>query len=300
MKVATTLALLVVSPVLLIPRTVIAQDAPAPVSGGWICGRVLLENGAPALAAEVSLHSDGDPAAAAMASSAVDRNGDFCLKEIRKGFFDIVVSVPRWPLQPPRRVEARDGLVNRLTPPIEVEFEPGDPRIRFEESFDGWPESRANSVLRALMERGDTVAFEEAARRFLPKRSVTIDLSRVAAGFDARPLVQHLVRTLEGSTLPPIKTARYLYLIGELGDPRTEDIVVPFLIRRLSDGRPLPLEMTLTDSPVYVSDIVIQEITRYAGRDFRWKYGEPAIRNSVAIGRARSWWLRELDNRGGN
>ena len=274
-----------------------AQDSPAPVIGGWICGRVLLENRSPALAAEVSLRLDGDSEGAAVASATVDRNGDFCMEGIRKGFYDLTVSVPRWPLQPPRHVEARQGLVNRLTPPFEVEFEPGDPSIRAEESFDGMSSTRANSILRALMERGDTVALEEAVRRFLPKSGVTIDLDRVAAGFDPMPLAQQIMRTFEQGALPPIKTARYLFLLGEFGDPRTEEVVIPFLIQRLSDGRPLPIEMTLTESPVYVSDIVIQEIMRYSGRDFRWKYGVPAVRNSSAISRARSWWLRERDKR---
>ncbi len=106
--------------------------------------------------------------------------------------------------------------------------------------------------------------------------------------------MRELLRQLENNLFPPIKTARYVYLIGELGDPRLEDIIVPFLLQKLSDGRALPQAFTLTEKPTYVSDYVIQEIVRYSGKDFRWKYGESPIRNQSAVRRAREWWRNEL------
>lgn len=272
-------------------------SAQEPVSGGWICGKVMLENGTPALQAKLSLLPGGEPNASSVASSSVDRAGDFCFKDLAAGFYQLRVVVPRWPPQPPRRVEAREGLVNRLSPNVEVQFEPGDPSIRFEESFDGMSVTSANTLLRELMGKGDTTSLREAVRRFLPKRGVTIDLDRLIAGFDPKPLAQESMRLLDEGVLPPLKTARYAYLIGELGDVRTEEILIPFLLQRLTDGRPLPLEATLTDNPVYVSDVVIQEISRYAGKDFRWKYGVPALQNSGAISRARSWWRDEIRRR---
>ncbi len=283
--------------VLLVP-VLLAQESGN--EGGWICGRARLENGSPAIQAQLVLRPDGQPEAAPLAEMGVDRNGDFCFEGLAGGFYDLAFNTANWPLQPPRRVEARAGLVNRLTPPIEIQFEPGDPSVSFEESFDGMSVTRGNVLLRELLEVGDTNALSEAVRRFLPKRAVTIELNRLTAGLDAKPLVHELMRGLLEGTLPPIKTARYVYLIGELGDPRVEEVVVPFLLDRLRDGRTLPLGATMTENPVYVSDIAIQELTRYAGKDFRWAYGQPPLRNLSAINRARNWWRIEVEKRNRN
>ncbi len=112
-----TLAVVFLAPALL------AQESGT--EGGWICGRVRLENGSPAIQAQLILRPDGQPEAAPVAEMGVDRNGDFCFEGLAGGFYELAFNTANWPLQPPRRVEARAGLMNRLTPPIEIQFEPG-------------------------------------------------------------------------------------------------------------------------------------------------------------------------------
>ena len=274
--------------------------AQAVANGGWVCGLVTLENGGIAVEPQLRLVPPDQLDAEPVAQMAAGPRGQFCFKDVPPGFYDLLAGQPGWPRQPPRRVEVRSGLINRLTTSIEVQFEPNDPSVRYEESFDGMSPTDARFFLRQLVTKADRTSLEEAARRLLPKRSVAIDVNNLSQGFDPKPLVQELMRQLENNLLPPIKTARYVYLIGELGDPRLEDVIVPFLLQKLSDGRALPQAFTLAEKPTYVSDYVIQEVVRYSGRDFKWKYGESPIRNQSAVRRAREWWRNELAKKSEN
>lgn len=269
-----------------------AQEGETP-AGGWVCGQVVLENGTVAIEPQLKLAPADRPEEEAVAEMAGDARGHFCFKDQPAGFYDLYVRHTPWPRQAPRRVEVRAGLVNRLTPPTEVRLEPGEPSVRFEESFDGMPQADARALFAELVSKGDQTSLAEAARRFLPKRGVAIDVNRLLAA-DPKALVQALMRQLEERVLPPLKTSRYIYLIGELGDPRIENIVIPFLLGRMRDGRILPKLATMSERPTYVSDIAVQEVARYAGKDFKWKYGLPPLQNQSAINRARDWWRNEL------
>jgi hypothetical protein len=273
-----------------------AQAQEAGSTGGWVCGMVKLENGGFAVEPQVLLFPEGQPDGEPVVQIAGDARGQFCFEDVPQGFYELLVEHEGWPRQLTRKVEVRTGLMNRLTPSIEVQLEPGDPSVRYEESFEGMPPGEARTMLGDFLRKGDQTSLEEAARRFLPKRGVPIDLNRILGG-DPKPLVHELMRQLEDTRLPPLKTARYLYIIGELGDPRIQDIVVPFLLLRLNDGRTLPREATMSEQPVYVSDIVIQEVARYSGKDFKWEYGLSPIRNQRGIRRARDWWRNELAKR---
>lgn len=265
-------------------------------TGGWVCGMVRLEDGGFAVEAKLSLLPDGQPDGEPVVQITGDTRGQFCFEDVPQGFYELVVEQEGWPQQISRRVEVRTGLVNRLTPSFEVQLEPGDPSVRYEESFEGMSSGEARALLGDLLKKGDQISLGEAARRFLPKRGVPVDLNRILGG-DPKALVQELMRQLEETRLPPLKTARYIYVIGELGDPRIEDILVPFLLLRLNDGRVLPQAATMSERPVYVSDIVIQEVMRYSGKDFKWEYGLSPIQNQRAIRRARDWWRNELAKR---
>jgi len=261
-------------------------------TGGWVCGMVRLENGGFAVESQVLLFPEGQPDGEPVVQITGDTRGQFCFEGVPQGFYELLVEHEGWPRQLTRRVEVRTGLVNRLTPSIEVQLEPGDPSVRYEESIEGMPTAEARALLGDLLKKGDQISLGEAARRFLPKRGVSIDLNRILGG-DPKALVQELMRQLEETRLPPLKTARYLYIIGELGDPRIEDVLVPFLLH----GRVLPQAATMSERPVYVSDIVIQEVMRYSGKDFKWEYGLSPILNQRAIRRARDWWRNELAKR---
>jgi len=268
-----------------------------PAQTGWICGAVLLENGGFAGEARVNLYPQGQPDAEPLREMTADARGAFCLKDLAAGFYELRAQKDDWPLQPARRVEVRAGLINRLDP-VELELEPGEPRVRYAESFDGMPPGAARRLLEQLLAQGDTASLTEAARRFLPKRGVAVDINRLALGFDPKPLVLDLVRRIENTVLPPVKTARYLYLIGELGDPRTLEVVVPLLIKRLRDGRRLPAILSVSDRATYVSDIAMQELLRFApGRDFKWVYGRSPIQNQGSFSRVRDWWRNEQEKK---
>jgi hypothetical protein len=117
-------------------------------------------------------------------------------------------------------------------------------------------------------------------------------------GLNVRPLLDEILRQLGQGYLPPLKTARYVYLAGDLGDPRTREVVVPALLEKLRDARTLPpgpmARLSEDASPVYVSDIAIQALARYAGKDFKWNYGKPPFQNERAMANARDWWRSEL------
>jgi hypothetical protein len=278
-----------------------AWQAEAAKSSGWVCGEALDESHAFVSGANLELYPPAEASAAdaaPVAQGKSDERGNFCLQDIAPGFYELRVVRDPWPTQPSRAVEVRAGLVNRLTPPIELELEPGVPRVSFEESFDGMSPGAGRAVIERLLLQGDTASIQEVARRLLPKRGVMIDLKRLALGLDMRALVQDLLRRLDSGSLPPLKTARYVYAVGELSDPRTRGVVVPALLQKLRDGRPLPATLTATlgqaEGRTYVSDIAIHALARFAGKDFKWNYGKPPLQNQRAIVGARDWWRSEL------
>jgi len=227
-----------------------------------------------------------------------DEHGSFCFTDLAPGFYELRVVHEGWPLQVARTIEARAGLVNRMTP-VELEREPGDPRVSFAESVDGMPQMQGRGVLEQLLRRGDAASLQEAARRLLPKRSVTTDVNRLMPAMDPKPLLQELVRQLESGYLPPMKTARYVYIVGEISDPRTRDIVAPLLLKKLRDGRALPSTPTDTfpgaEGTLYVSDFALFALARLAGKDFNWRYGKSPLENQKAISNAQEWWRIETD-----
>ena len=293
----TTLPLLLLFPLLTGPRAV-AQE-----STGWVCGAVLAEGIAFVPQAELSLYpaaaSAAEPGAKSdpVARASSDEHGNFCLQDLPPGFYELKVSREGWHPQPARPVEIRAGLVNRLTP-IELEREPGEPRVSFAESFDGLPASEGRALAERLLEKGDSGSLQELARRLLPKRGVMIDISPLAAGLDTKPLLEELLRQLERGYLPPMKTARFVYVLGEISDPRTRELVVPVLLRKMRDGRTVPPSPTDTlagpDSKLYVSDFALHALARLAGKDFRWVYGKPPLQNQKALDSAQEWWRNEL------
>lgn len=292
--------------VLLLATPLVAQEANQ--STGWVCGAALEEGVAFAVGAQLRLYSASvaeanaggaaDSAAEPAARLTSDEHGSFCFTDLPPGFYELRVVHEGWPLQAARTVEARAGLVNRLTP-VELEREPGEPRVGFAESFDGMPQMQARGVLEQLLRRGDAASLQEAARRLLPKRSVTVDVNRLMPAMDPKPLVQELLRQLESGYLPPMKTARFVYVLGEISDPRTRDIVAPVLLRKLRDGRALP--STPTDAfpgaegTLYVSDFAVFALARQAGKDFNWRYGKSPLENQKAISAAQDWWRQETE-----
>lgn len=269
---------------------------------GWVCGQVRDESGGVVAGAGLTLLpkiEGGSSASASVAESTSDEHGDFCIRDLPPGFYELHTAHDSWPPQPPRPVEIRAGLVNRLTPPIEMELEPGEPRVSFEESFDGLAAGPGRALMERLLQQADTASTQELARRLLPKRAVTIQLNRLVLGLNIRPLLDEILRQLDRGYLPPLKTARYVFLAGELGDPRTREIVVPALLEKLRDARTLPAGPTTrvgeSEGRVYVSDIAIQALARFAGKDFNWNYGKPPFQNERAMSNAREWWRRELE-----
>lgn len=285
-----------------------------PGATGWVCGGVLDETHALVTDAEVALYPREEPAASAqagkpetgrpaaepLARATTDPHGVFCLRDLPPGFYQLQVTKSPWPTQRPRTVEVRAGLMNRLTP-IEMELEPGEPRVSFKESFDGLPVSRGRAVMERLLLKGDAASLKELARRLLPKRGAEIDLAPLVQGLDVKPLLEELLRELEDKPLPALKSARFIYVVGELADKRTHDNVVLFLLRKLRDGRRLPSTpgsvYTGAHPATYVSDVAVRQLARQAGKDFKWKYGRPPLQNGRAIQSANIWWREELYRR---
>ncbi|MBI2955853.1 MAG: carboxypeptidase regulatory-like domain-containing protein [Acidobacteria bacterium] len=269
---------------------------------GWVCGRVFDETHAIVAGAELALYPAGENAgenAETVARAESDQHGAFCLKDLPPGFYGLRLTRSPWPPQPPRTAEVRAGLVNHLEP-IELELEPGEPRVSWEESFDGMPPGHGRALLERLLREPDAAGVREVARRLLPKRGVRCDIGRLLIGIDPKPLVHELMRQLEAGYLPPLKTARYIYVIGELLDKRTEEQVMQVLLRRLRDSRRLPADPALGSDearPTHVGDIAIQAVARVTGKDFGWKYGLPPIQNQSAISAAQVWWRQELERR---
>jgi hypothetical protein len=274
----------------------------ADATTGWVCGLVVDEASSIIVTAQLRLYRQGQAGpeqAAPVAEAASDEHGRFCLEDLAPGFYELEVAHAPWPVQPTRAVEIRAGLVNRLTPPVEMQLEPGDPSVSQRESFDGMALGEARATMEALLQ-GDSTDLGELARLLLPKRGVVLphNINRLVIGLDVKPLVDELLRQLDSGSLPPLKTARFVYLIGELSDPRNRNTVVPQLLRRLSDARPLPSVRPPSDDvgaqTTYVSDIAITALVRHSGKDFKWKYGEPPFQNRGPVNAARDWWRSEL------
>ncbi|MGH9789300.1 MAG: hypothetical protein ACRD4U_11435 [Candidatus Acidiferrales bacterium] len=267
---------------------------------GWVCGIVVDETYAQVAEAELKLFPAPASAAAAepVATAVSEAHGGFCLQDLAPGFYELEVSKPPWPPQPTRSVEIRAGLMNRLNP-IELELEPTEPRVSFEESFDGMSPGQARAALERLMHAGDSASLREAARRLLPKKGVRIEIGRMLLGIDPKPLVEEVIRQVESGPLPPLKTARYLHVLGELVDPRTEANVMRLLLQKLRDSRvvPSPPSMGAADRTVYVGDVAIEGVARLAGKDFKWRYGVPPMQNQSAIQGAFTWWAQEQQRR---
>jgi len=288
---------------LLLAPLVAAQQEPATGAPdtGWVCGLVVDEVLSFVAEAEVTLAPEPEPGAPEpepIARKTADAHGAFCVENLPAGFYRLRVQKPPWPMQPPRTVEVRAGLINHLTPPLELELEPGEPRISFPNSFDGMPVGQARGVVERLLKQGDAASLQELARRLLPKRGVRLDIDPLIKGLDPKPLLEELVRQLESGYLPPLKTARYVFLVGQLSDSRTRDPVVRLLLRKLRDSRPLPSSPYAPPgggSTAYVSDEAIQALTRLTGKDFNWKYGKPPAQNSRAIEAANTWWRQEIE-----
>ncbi|MGH9804998.1 MAG: carboxypeptidase-like regulatory domain-containing protein [Candidatus Acidiferrales bacterium] len=291
---------------LLLAGPLAAQEANQ--AAGWVCGVALEEGVAFAVGAQLSLYPAPAPGTESGATAdstiepaarvASDEHGGFCFTDLQPRFYELRVSHEGWPLQATRTVEARAGQVNRLTP-VELEREPGDPRVSFAESFDGMPQMQSRGILEQLLRKGDAASLQEASRRLLPKRSVMVDVNRLMPAMDPKPLLQELLRQLERGYLPPMKTARYVYVVGEISDPRTRDIVAPVLLRKLRDGRVLPSTPSDSfpgaDGTLYVSDFALFALARLAGKDFNWRYGKSPIENQKAISAAQDWWRVETE-----
>jgi len=276
-----------------------ALQTGADATTGWVCGVVVDETFATVSGAQLRLHRQGEDNPGPVAEATSDNHGQFCLRDLAPGFYDLHVAQAPWPAQPARRVEARAGLVNRLTPAVELLLEPGEPSVSLQESLDAMPLGEARATAERLL-RGDSADLQELARRLLPKRGVVLphNINRLVIGLDVKRLVDELLRQLDARSLPPLKTARYVYLVGEFSDPRNRHVVVPELLRQLSDARPLPSTRRPTDEEApqttYVSDIAVMALARHSGKDFKWKYGQPPYQNQGPINAARDWWRNEL------
>ena len=301
MRSRTGVALVLLAGLLVVAPGAAAQ-AGADATTGWVCGLVVDEAASIIVEAQLRLYRQGEAGseqAAPVAEGASDEHGRFCLRDRAPGFYELEVVHGPWPTQPTRAVEIRAGLVNRLTPPLELQLEPGDPSVSLKESLDGMSLGEARARMEALL-RGDSTSLRELARRLLPKRGVILphNINRLVIGLDVKPLVDELLRQLDRRSLPPLKTARFVYLIGELSDPRNRNTVVPELLRRLRDARPLPsVRPPSVDEPArttYVSDIAITALARHSGKDFKWRYGEPPFQNRGPVNAARDWWRLEL------
>jgi hypothetical protein len=286
----------------LLPASGMAAQAGADATTGWVCGLVVDEGSSFIAGAQLQLYRQGEAGleeAAPVAELASDQHGQFCLRDLAPGFYELQVVHAPFPMQPTRAAEVRAGLVNRLTPPLELQLEPGDPSVSVKESFDGMALGEARATLERLL-RGDSTSLQELARRLLPKRGVVLphNINRLVVGLDVKPLVDELLHQLDNRSLPPLKTARFVYLIGELSDPRNRSVVVPELLRRLRDARPLPSVRSPSDGEgaqtTYVSDIAITALARHSGKDFKWKYGQPPFQNRGPVNAARDWWRSEL------
>lgn len=285
--------------VLLAASTAGQQPSPGATSG-WVCGLVVDESLSFVAETELSVIpvvEAGAPEPEPAARLTADPHGAFCFQDLPPGFYHLRVVKAPWPPQPPRTVEVRAGLMNRLDP-IELELEPGDPRVSFPDSFDGMSVGQGRGWMERLLERGDVASLQELARRLLPKRGPRLEVNQLVMGLDIKPLQEELMRQLETGYLPPLKTARYLYLVGQLADSRTRQAAIRLLLMKLRDSRrlpPSPYTVGETGETRYVSDEAMLALARLAGKDFKWQYGKPPVQNMRAIEAANTWWRQEVE-----
>ena len=285
---------------LLLALSTAGQQPPVEKTTGWVCGLVVDESLSFVAEAELNVTPvveagapEPDPAARVTA----DPHGAFCFENLPPGFYHLRVVKSPWPPQPPRTVEVRAGLMNRLEP-IELELEPGDPRVSYPESIEGMTVGQARGLMERLLKQGDAPSIQDLARRLLPKRGPRLDINPLVMGLDIKPLLEELMRQLETGYLPPLKTARYLYLVGQLADSRTREPAIQLLLRKLRDSRRLPASpytVGETGETPYVSDEAILALSRLVGKDFNWKYGKPPMQNQRAIEAAYTWWRQEVE-----
>lgn len=257
-----------------------------------LCGVVVEESQSQVAEALVELILAGAPEPAATALT--NARGEFCLPDLPEGSYTLKVSKKPWPDQLARPLPLQAGNLTSLK--VELEYEPGEPRASYAESLDGLQPGERRAVMERLLMAGDTESLRELARRLVPKRSVGIELGRLVRGLQTQKLVEELMRQLERSYLPPLKTARYLHALGEVGDER----VTPFLLSKLSDGRRLPPGNYVTWNGLYdpaqqyyVSDEAALALAKLTGKDFKYELGRSPIANQRAINSAREWWRNE-------
>jgi len=285
--------------VLLAASTAGQQPSPGKTTG-WVCGLVVDETLSFVAETELSVIpvvEAGVPEPEPAARLTADPHGAFCFQDLPPGFYHLRVVKAPWPPQPPRTVEVRAGLMNRLDP-IELELEPGDPRVSFPDSFDGMSVGQARGWMERLLKQGDVASLQELARRLLPKRGPRLEVNQLVMGLDIKPLQEELMRQLDTGYLPPLKTARYIYLVGQLADSRTRQAAMQLLLRKLRDSRrlpPNPYTVGETGDTGYVSDEAMLALARLAGKDFKWKYGQSPVQNSRAIEAAHTWWRQEVE-----
>jgi len=297
---ATGQGLAALAGVLLLALSAAGQQPPVETATGWVCGLVVDETLSFVAAAELNVTpvvEAGAPEPDPTARVTADPHGAFCFENLPPGFYHLRVVKAPWPPQPPRTVEVRAGLMNRLDP-IELELEPGDPRVSYPDSIEGMTPGQGRGLTERLLKQGDAPSIQELARRLLPKRGARLDINPLVLGLDVKPLTEELMRQLESGYLPPLKTARYLYLVGQLADSRTRESAIQLLLRKLRDSRRLPVNpytIGETGETPYVSDEAIQALARLVGKDFNWKYGKPPVQNQRAIEAAHTWWRQEVD-----
>lgn len=271
-----------------------APSAAGPV--GNLCVAVVEESQTQVSEAEVAVLASGsdDP----LATGQTDDRGGFCFTGLSEGSYTLRVAKKPWPNQPTHAATIQAG--NTTLTKIELEYEPGEPRAAFEESFDGMGPDEQRGVLERLLAAGDTESIRELARRLVPKRSVGIELGRLARGLETRTLLDEMIRYLERGYLPPLKTARFLHALGELSQPG-DTRIIPLLLGKLTDGRRLPAGNYATwsglydpEKQYYVSDEALLALAKVTGRDFKYELGRSPIANQRAINSAREWWRNEL------
>lgn len=257
-----------------------------------LCGQVVEESQTQLAEVEVELVPAG--ASEPRLTDLTDARGEFCFFRLAAGTYALTASKKPWPPQPTHEIEVGPGQPGVIK--LELEWEPGEPRATFEESLDGLQPGDRRALLERLLRQGDAESLHELARCLVPKRSVGIELAPLTRGLETKKLVDELLRYLERGYLPPLKTARFLHVLGELGDERP----IPLLLRKLTDGRRLPPGSYLTwagfydpEKNYYVSDEAALALAKITGRDFKYRLGLPPLQNQRAINGARAWWRDE-------
>lgn len=259
---------------------------------GNLCLLVVEESQTQVVEAEIKILPEGGTAP--LVAGLTDQRGVACFENLPAGRYTLQVAKKPWPAQPAHGLEIQADQLTEWK--IELEYEPGEPRATYEESLEGMEPGQRRGVIEQLLVAGDAQSIRELTRRLVPKRSVAIDLGFLTRGLDTKKLVDEIVRYLERGYLPPLKTARFLYSLGELGDER----VVPLLIRKITDARRLPPGNYVTHDGIYdparqyyVADEAARALVRITGREFHYEFGRSPIANQRAIEQFRDWWRQE-------